>query len=69
MSYPKSLLVYQDKPAYGLFLKLIMIVVPAGIFIASIFLWTSDDSADGIALFGESLLVSLIFWLVFPRSY
>ncbi|MFC1930010.1 PH domain-containing protein [Chloroflexota bacterium] len=69
MSYSKSLLVYQDKPAYGLFLKLIMIGVPAGLLIASIFLWSSGDSTGGIALLGESFLTILIFWLVFPRSY
>ena len=69
MSYSKSLLLYQDTPAYGLLLKLIILVVPVGLLIASIYLWLSGESAGGLVLLVEAFIVGLIFWFVFPRRY
>lgn len=69
MSYSKSLLRYQDKPAYGSLLKLIIVIVPAGLLAASIYLWSSGENAGGLALLAESFFISLIFWVVFPRKY
>ncbi len=69
MKNSKSLLVYEDDPVYGIFLKLIMVLVPTGLLILSVYLWLSGEVSGAIALFAESLLVIVIFWAVFPRKY
>jgi len=69
MKYSQGLLVYQDKPTYGLLLKVIIGVVPAAMLVAGISLFSSGDSAGAILLFAETLFVGAIFWAVFPRSY
>jgi hypothetical protein len=69
MSYSKSLLLYQDETAYGLLLKLVIVIVPASLLAASIYLWSSGESAGGLALLAESFFIGLIFWVVFPRRY
>ena len=69
MGYTRSLLLYQDKPAYGLFLKLIMIALPGALLITSIYLFSSSENTGGLVLLAEAFIVGLIFWSVFPRSY
>ena len=69
MNYSKGLLLYQDEPAYGLLLKLIIVIVPAGLLVASIYLWSSGESAGSLSLLAETLIILLIFWVVFPRRY
>ena len=69
MSYSKSLLLFDDKPEYGPFLKLIFTAMPAGLLIASVFLWSTGEVAGGLTLLAESLFIGLIFWAVFPRKY
>ena len=68
MDYSKSILLYQDKPKYGLLLKLILII-PAAFLGASIYLWSSGDSSNSLALLLEAFVIGLIFWFVFPREY
>jgi len=69
MNYSRSVLLYQDEPAYGLFLKLIVVLVPAALLVASIYLLSSGESSCGLALLVEALIVGFIFWIVFPRRY
>ena len=69
MKYSKSLLLYQDDPVYGLVLKFIRVVVPVGLLITSIYLWSSGDVSGGLALLGETFFVVILFWIVFPRRY
>jgi hypothetical protein len=69
MSYSKSLLVYQDEPAYGLLLKLVIAIIPAMFLAASIYVLSLGDTSGGSALLVEAFIVGLIFWLVFPREY
>jgi hypothetical protein len=69
MRYSKSLLLYQDDAPYGSFLKLIFLIVPAGLLIAGSYLWTSGEPAGGIVLLLEAFVVGVILWLVFPRKY
>jgi len=69
MNYSKSLLLYQDEPAYGLLLKLIIIVVPVILLVTSIYMWSAGESAGGLALAAEAFIIILIFWIVFPRQY
>ena len=69
MNYSKSILLYQDKPAYGLILKLIIMIVPVALLAGSIYLLSSGDNTNAIVLLGESFFVGLIFWSVFPRSH
>ena len=69
MNYSKSILLYQDKPSYGLLLKLIVLIVPVASLVGSIYLFSSGESADAIVLLVEAFVVGLIFWSVFPRSY
>ena len=69
MNYSKSLLLYQDIPAYGLLLKLLVVIMPVAMLVASIYLFSSGDSADGLALLIEAFIIGFIFWVVFPRRY
>jgi len=69
MDYSRSVLLYQDEPAYGLLLKLIVVLVPAALLVASIYLLSSGESSGGLALLVEAFIVGFIFWIVFPRRY
>ena len=69
MNYSRSVLLYQDEPAYGLFLKLIVVFVPAALLVASIYLLSSGENSGGLALLVEAFIVGFIFWIVFPRRY
>ena len=69
MDYSNSLLLYQDEPAYGLLLKLIMVTVPVTLLVVSIYLLSLGNSLDGLALLVEAFVIILIFWAVFPHKY
>ncbi|MBI2853260.1 MAG: PH domain-containing protein [Chloroflexi bacterium] len=69
MSYSRSVLLYQDEPEYGRLLKFVILVMPAGLMVASIYLGSAGDTEGSLALLGEALFVSFIFWAVFPRKY
>ena len=69
MNYSKNLLLYQDEPVYGLFMKLIIVVIPVAMLVGSIYLFSSGNNADGLALLFELIIIGLIFWVVFPRRY
>ncbi len=69
MNYSKSVLLYQDEPAYGLLLKLIIVIVPAALLVASICVLSFGDSSGGLALLVEAFIIGFIFWIVFPRRY
>lgn len=62
-------MLYQDEPAYGLLLKLIIVMVPVILLAASIYLWSSGEKSDGLALLAEAFFIGLIFWVIFPRRY
>jgi len=68
MNYSQGVPLYEDKPEYGLILKLIL-VLPAGLIAASIYLWSTGDASGGIALLVEALIIGLAFWFLFPRQY
>ncbi|MDD5703244.1 MAG: hypothetical protein PHU23_14500 [Dehalococcoidales bacterium] len=68
MHYSKSVLLYRDKPRYGLVLKLILLI-PAVPLAGGLYLWLCSNNTDGLALLIESFIIGLIFWLVFPREY
>ncbi|MFC2020975.1 PH domain-containing protein [Chloroflexota bacterium] len=69
MKYSKSIMLYQDEPPFGLFLKLIITIVPVAMLAGSIYSFSTDDNLGGIALLVEAFVVGLIFWCVFPRKY
>ena len=69
MNYSKSVLLYQDEPAYGLLLKLIIVIVPVALLAASIYVLSLGDSSGGLALLVEAFVIGFIFWIVFPRRY
>ena len=68
MQYSKSVILYRDRPQYGLVLKLLLLI-PAVPLAGSLYLWSSGHNTDGLALLIESFIVGLIFWFVFPREY
>ena len=68
MDYSQSLLLYQDKPKYGLLMKLIL-MMPAILLASSIYLWSTDDTFLGLTLLIEAFIIGLIFWFVLPREY
>ena len=69
MNYSKNLLLYQDEPVYGLFMKLIIVVISVAMLVGSIYLFSSGNNADGLALLFELIIIGFIFWVVFPRRY
>ena len=68
LNYSTSILLYQDKPKYGLLLKLVLII-PIAFLVGSLYLWLSDDISGSLALLPSAFTSGLIFWLVFPREY
>ena len=68
MDYSQSVLLHQDKPEYGLLMKLILIV-PVALLGSSIYLWSSGDTFVGITLLTEAVIIGLILWFVLPREY
>lgn len=68
MDYSQSLLLYQDKPKYGLLLKLILII-PVILVGSSIHLWSTGDTFVGLTLLIEASIIGLIFWFLLPREY
>ena len=69
MRYSRGLLLYQDVPAYGLFLKIIGTLVPVALLFTSYYLFSSGEREGGIALLIEAFIVGLILFSVSPRSY
>lgn len=68
MDYSRSVLLYHDRPKYGLLLRIIPIV-PAILLGSGIYLWSTGDAPGSLALVAEAFIMGLIFWLVFPREY
>jgi len=68
MDYSQSVLLYQDKPKYGLVMKLVL-AIPAMLVGSSIYLWSTDDPFLGLTLLIEAFIIGLIFWFVLPREY
>jgi hypothetical protein len=68
MNYSQSVLLYQDKPKYGLLLKLILII-PVILLASSIYLWSTGDAFVSLALLTEAFIIGLILWFVLPREY
>ncbi|MFC1988313.1 PH domain-containing protein [Chloroflexota bacterium] len=69
MDFSHRLLLYRDRPAYGLILKLIIVVVPVLSLIGSVTLLLSGDSSGAMVLLFETFFIVFIFWAVFPRWY
>ncbi len=68
MDYSQSVLLYQDKPKYGLLMKLVL-VIPAILLASSIYLWSTGDTFASITLLIEAFIIGLILWFVLPREY
>jgi hypothetical protein len=68
LSFSNNILLYNDKPEYGLLLKLVLII-PVAFVVTSIYLWLSGETIGGLALLIEAFVVGLIFWFAFPREY
>ena len=69
MNYSRGLILYQDQPAYGLFLKLIVVIVPVSLLFASYYLFSSGERDGGLALLAEAFIIGLIFLTVLPHRY
>jgi hypothetical protein len=68
VDYSQSVLLYQDKPKYGLLLKVVLIV-PGILLASSMYLWSTGDAFVGLTLLIEALIIGLILWSVLPREY
>jgi hypothetical protein len=69
VDYSKRILLYQEQVTYGLYLKLIVMVLPAALVTASLYLWSSGENTGGLTLLTEAVFISLIFLAIFPRKY
>jgi hypothetical protein len=68
MYYSQSVLLYQDKPKYGLLSKLILII-PVILLASGIYLWSTGDVIGSLTLLTEAFIIGLILWFVLPREY
>jgi hypothetical protein len=68
MDYSQSVLLYRDKPEYGLLMKLIL-VIPVILLASSIYLWCTGDTFVSLTLLIEAFVIGLIFWFLLPREY
>jgi hypothetical protein len=68
MKYTNGILLYKDKPAYGLLLKLIF-MMPLLFLAGSLYYWLSGNIDESLSLLPGAVLLAIIFWLVFPRAY
>ena len=68
MKYSTTVLLHQDRPRYGLLMKLVLLI-PVALLVAGVHLWVSGDTSGGLALLFQALVMALIFWLIFPREY
>jgi Bacterial PH domain len=68
MDYSQGILLYQDKPRYGLLLKIVLIV-PVVLLGSGIYLWSTGDTFLSLPLLIEAFVIGLVFWFVFPREY
>ena len=68
MNYSQSILLYQDKPKYGLLLKLVLII-PVILLASIIYLWYTGDTFVSLVLLTEAFIIGLILWFVLPREY
>ena len=68
MDYSQSVLLYQDKPKYGLLLKLVLII-PVILLASGVYLWSRCDVLVSLVLLTEAFIIGLILWFVLPREY
>jgi hypothetical protein len=68
LDYSASLLLHQDKPVYGLILRLVF-VLPVALLAGSLYLYLTGETSGSLVLLLEAFIIGLIFWLVFPREY
>ena len=68
MDYPPGIPLRQDRPEYGLVLRLIL-VLPVALAVASIYFWVTGEAELSIVLLAQALVIGLVFWFVFPREY
>jgi hypothetical protein len=68
MDYSQNVLLYQDKPKYGLLLKLVLII-PVILLASGIYLWSTGDTFVSLVLLTEAFIIGLILWFVLPREY
>ena len=68
MDYSQSIPLYQDRPHYGLVLKLIL-VLPVVLIAVGIYYWSAGEASGGMVLLAQALVIGLVFWSVFPREY
>jgi hypothetical protein len=68
MDYPQGVLLYQDRPEYGLIMKAIL-ALPAVLLAAGIHYWSTGDASDGTASLTGAVIMAIAYWLVFPREY
>ena len=69
MAFSRSLLIHEEKPAGGPWLRLIITVSVGSLLMSGIYLWSSGDEAGGCSLMGEAVFVLALFRAVLPRSY
>ena len=63
-----STLLYQDKPKYDLWIKVILGSIPAGTFILGI-IYISQDTEVAIVMFGITIFDALLFKAILPRKF
>ncbi len=64
-----NLLLYQDKAASGLALRLIFVIIPALLVAFSLYLWYAGNGARSLELLVEGLVIGLILWIIVPNQY
>jgi hypothetical protein len=64
-----NLMLSQHEPAHSSGLKLLLMLIPALLLGAGIYLWSTGETEGAQVLAIESLIFALVLWLVIPRAY
>ena len=61
-------MIYEDTPRYDVWLKAIMLL-PLFLVLIGAFHLTASEPESAIGMFATAVLMSAIYWAVFPRKY
>jgi hypothetical protein len=62
------ILIHEEKAEYDQWLK-VLYIIPLGLLVGAIILASYHDMEAFLALLGEAIVVTLIFYFVMPRKY
>jgi len=68
MDYSQGPPLHQDRPRYGLILKLIPLL-PGALAVSGVYYSATGEAALGVFSLALALMIGLVLWFVLPREY